>query len=199
MAIYATDHALCKKACFFFHYKAIVLQILACKAEKPLSPGRGAALRSCFGPVQLQPQDSELHLCSPTALPSLRGDPTPFPVPTTSLLRCSRQTLTYRAFQNSTHAIASQVKRKELVCLRPCSAGEGCKTLGLSLGWRVPPMGTQARWPPLGLGAWALTEPRAAGAEPRQFGHASAWAALQLPHSPLALPSKINIFYIRTV
>ena len=64
-----------------------------------------------------RPQDSKLHLCPISALPSLRGDATAFPVPTTSLLRCSHQTLIYRAFQNSTHAIASHVKHKEPVCL----------------------------------------------------------------------------------
>lgn len=46
-------------------------------------------------------------------------------------------------------------------------------------------------------GSPAGTHPgAAAGAQPRQFGHAGAWATLQLPHSPLALPSKKLAYFI---
>lgn len=34
--------------------------------------------------------------------------------------------------------------------------------MGLPLGWRVSLMGTQVRWPRLGLGTWAPTKARAA-------------------------------------
>lgn len=108
----------CYRSCIM--QKSVLLfvtKLLFCRSLHAPSLGGDDALWSRFSPALLRPQDSKLHLCSPTALPSLQGDPMSFPVPTTSLLRCSHQTLIYRAFQNSIHAIASHMKHKATVCL----------------------------------------------------------------------------------
>lgn len=94
--------------------KVIVLQVVACKGEKPPSPPGDDALWSHLGQPCSQAQDSKLHLCSakpprrPNALPWPHHLPSEMQPPDPDVQALSKLNL-HNCFTRETHRTAMSV------------------------------------------------------------------------------------------